>query len=155
MNFDAVVGDWVRETKARQRAVFLDSTQTLFFDVLRPRAEGGQMRIDTGFLRASAQVSLDNPILRQEENPFSNPPEERGTVRVPFERGPIALTISGADAGNTIFMTFAANYARAREFGTRNSTGDMFVRSNTARWQDIVTASALKVRQSAARSSPL
>ena len=140
-SFEAQVTDWVRETKARTRAVFLDSTQTLFFDVTKTRGEGGNMRVDTGFLRSSAEVTLNNPVLRQEPNPDDS-------AVYAFDSGPIALTIAGADAGDTIFMTFTANYARAREYGARGQAPDAFVAANVARWQDIVTASALKIQRS-------
>ena len=97
------------------------------------------MRVDTGFLRASAEVTLNNPVLRLEDNPDD-------TAVYAFDPGPIALTIAGADAGDTIFMTFTASYARAREFGARGQAPDAFVAANVARWQDIVTASALKIQ---------
>lgn len=137
-SFTAQVSDWVNQTKARRESVFKGATETLFFDVLTPRP-AGNMRVVTGFLRASASVTLNNPNLT-----LVNNPDPKGVF--PFQSGPIALTIAGADETDTIFMTFTANYARPREYGARGQAPDAFVATNVVRWQDIVTASALKLR---------
>jgi hypothetical protein len=144
--FSADVDDWVNESKVRILTVFQEATQAMFYGVLSPVGGGGRMRVDTGFLRASFAVSLDNPILRVEKNPSPRRSDDGGGIKFPFDSGPISLVINQADVGQTIYGMFTANYARPREYGARGKPGDGFVMTNAARWQDYVNEATLKVK---------
>lgn len=140
--FSATIDEWVRETKQRQEAVAKTATQNLFFEVLRPVGQGGRMRIDTGFLRASFQASLNAPVNLSLANP-----DPEGDF--PTDLGAISLVINQAEVGSVIFGTFTANYARAREYGAGNQPPDAFVLTNAQNWQQFVTDAVSEVRAAA------
>ncbi len=130
---------FIDEAIERRDLVLKYATQRLFDRVLTPVAKGGKMRADTGFLRASARVTLDNPVLELRENPTGNRPEsERGIPIYTLDEGAINLTLNSAEWGQDIYMTFTANYAIPREYGACGDPGDFFVRGNTALWQEDV-----------------
>ena len=52
-SFSATVSEWVAKTKQRQEAVYKGSAQTIVSYMQTTRAAGGNLRVDTGFLRAS------------------------------------------------------------------------------------------------------
>lgn len=136
-DFDVEVQAWVGQTKEDIETVFKIASQELFFAILTPVSQGGRMRVDTGFLRASFRVTLDTPVLRATANEG---------VSYTFDSGPIALTINGASIGQTIFGTFTANYARFREYGAKGQPPDAFVMTNAARWDEFVNEAVLQVR---------
>lgn len=145
--FSAQVADWVARSEEKLSLVVKFAAQDLFEDVLLPVGEGGRMRVDTGFLRASARVTLDNPILQQQDNPTgSRPKEERGIPIYSIDDGAINLVINRMKPGQTLFMTFTANYARHREYGVRGRSPDAFVSSHTALWQMYCDRAVQKVR---------
>ena len=117
------------------------ATQALFHDVLRPVAKGGRMRVDTGFLRASARVTLHTPDLSQIKHP-----DPGGETRYTMDDGAIGLTINRMRSGDTVYMMFTANYARHREYGANGQAPDMFVRFHTNQWQEYVNEAAARVR---------
>lgn len=138
--FSAQVDAWTRKSKARMEAVAKTATQELFIEVLRPVEQGGRMRVDTGFLRASFQASLDAPVNLSVENPDP----ENGSFDADI--GSISLVINGAEIGQTIFGTFTANYARAREYGARGQSPDAFVLTNAQRWPEFVQEAITQIR---------
>lgn len=144
--FSADVDDWVNESKVRILNVFQTATQELFYGVLAPGETAGTIPVDTGFLRAGFSVSLDAPILRLEKNPSPRRSDDGGGIKFPFDSGPIALVINQADAGQTIYGMFTANYARYQEYGSNGRPGRGFVMTNAARWQDYVNEAVLKVK---------
>lgn len=131
--FGEQIDAWIGDAIERRDLVAKEAAQRQFERVLTPRAKGGNMRVDTGFLRASAKVSLDNPVLGLEENSAKGRSEDqKGVVIFPFDEGAISLTINRMEWGQTLWMVFSANYAKPREHK------DLFVRSSVALWQDDV-----------------
>ena len=132
-SFTADVDAFVRKTDARLLAVFRSSAQDVIAEmqepgpsVANPSSFGtGHMPIDTGFLRASLQAGIDEPVARS-----STP--AAGHQDVAYNPAPVALVIAGARLGQTIFATYGAVYARAMEarYG--------FVRLAAQNWQKIV-----------------
>ena len=107
-------------------AVFKESTQRVIEEAQRTRGEGGRMRVDTGFLRASGQASTASmPRIDTTARPV------RGQ-RYQYNASPIALVIAGADLGDTIYFGYTASYAGIRE------SKDAFVTSAALKWQQIV-----------------
>lgn len=132
MNFSAQVSDWVRETEGAVEAVWKQAAQEVVNEAQRPRASGGRMRVDTGFLRASLMAST-----------ASVPPINPGAV--PADGGlyswaetDIGATIVGADLGQTLYFGWTAAYAAHREYGARGQAPDAFVRTAAQRWPSIV-----------------
>jgi hypothetical protein len=88
------------------------------------------MRVDTGFLRASGKASTTAmPRLDQSRG---------GQASFNYSESEIALVIAGAELGQTIYFGYTAEYAAAREYGSRGQAPDAFVRSAAQKWPAIV-----------------
>jgi hypothetical protein len=138
-SFSAQVDAWVQQTEQRMDAVFKESTQRVFEEVLVPVGAGGNMPVDTGFLRASFQATLNAPTTTPTFRP-----ENPGTYTPDVAQ--VALVINGATRGDTIYGVFTANYAVDQEYGSRGRDGRGFVRLAAQRWQQIVSAVASELQ---------
>lgn len=123
MTFKSDMDAWVRQTDTRMEAVFKQSTQQVFFIAQEPRGKGGNMPVDTGFLRNSAVGSLNAPASGAPGNPSQ-----------------VGVAISRAKLGDVIWVGWAANYARAME------RRYAFMRLATQQWQRIVNDNTKKLR---------
>lgn len=103
-SFSAQLDAWAKKVEGRATTILRESAQRTLEDANRPTAQGGRMRVDTGFLRSSLAASLDG----MPSGP-SRPDEGRG------DPGEVAMTIARANIGDTIFAGWTANYARPRE----------------------------------------
>lgn len=129
--FSAQVDGWVRATKERSEAVFKESAQRVVEVIQKPGPSvanpsggaGGNMPIDTGFLRASLQGSLNGGLPALRDNPGGSHN---------YDGGQINLVIAGAKLGDTITMAYGANYARFME------ERYAFVRLGAQQWQQVV-----------------
>jgi hypothetical protein len=123
--FDAQVDAWVRKSNKRMLAIMRESAKRVAIMTLKTRGEGGNMRVDTGFLRASFQSSLTAmPKIDINSRPNKN--------RTYAPDSAFELNIGNAHLGNTIYMGFTAGYARPREYK------DGFVRLAAQKWSGIV-----------------
>ena len=123
--FEAQVSAFVAKTKQRVEAVFKASAQEVFSIAQTPVAQGGNMPVDTGFLRNSLVAGLNGTTSLTGPDSF-------------------VLAIASAELGDTIQGGWTANYARYVEYGTRGRPGRRFAGQAAAQWQAIVA------RQSAA-----
>jgi len=140
--FAADVSAWVKKTKERQTAVYRESAQRVVEVMQTPRAAGGNMRIDTGFLRASLVAVTGDKLPIKTEKP-------EGITSFAYNAGPINLVINGAEITEPITVAYTANYARPREYGARGQAPDRFVELAAQQWQRIVAEVA---REAQARS---
>lgn len=138
-SFAAQISAFVAETKQRREAVHKESAQRVVEIMQTPRNAGGNMRVDTGFLRASL-VGLTSSALP-------------GTVGKPdgrsafsYDAGQINLTIAGAEITQPLTFVYTANYARYREYGSRGQAGDRFVALAAQRWGQVVTSVCEEVK---------
>ncbi len=130
-NATAQTTEFVASTIARMRALALQSTQELIDEVQTPVGKGGKMRVDTGFLRASGQLSLtgmpSGPSIGRKR--AATDPE--GALL--YETQDIAVAqIQGFELGQTIYFGWTANYAKYRE------AYDGFLIAGIQNWQSIV-----------------
>lgn len=98
-----------------------------------PVAKGGRMRVDTGFLRASGQASLNGlptGLIRGE-----------GERDYDFDETSTVLTLAKFRLGMTLFFGWTANYARARNL--RDGFLDVAVQN----WKQIVKKNVQKIRR--------
>lgn len=137
--FTAEVNTWVAETKERMDAVYRESAQRVISVMQTPRAAGGNLRVDTGFLRASLFATTSAALP-----PVTFKPD--GDAPVSFNPGQVALVIAGADIKDPITVVYTANYARAREYGARGQLGDRWVALAAQQWQRIVTEVATEAK---------
>lgn len=130
-SFKAQIDAWVAKTKERGEAVYKESAQRVIETMQRPRAAGGNMRVDTGFLRASLVASTSGIIPPTTAKPDDIPAFSYDAMQV-------NLVIAGADLKDTITAVYTANYARFREYGSRGQTADRFVALAAQQWPQIV-----------------
>lgn len=147
-SFSAQVGEWATKTKARMIYVFrasaqevISKMQTVGPSVKNPGGgDGGNMPVDTGFLRASLISTLNDPST---EVKF----KEDSVKTYVWDEGQVQLIIAAAQIGDTIYAVYTANYARRMEYGFQgqdslgreyNQEGYGFVRLAAQGWQGIV-----------------
>ena len=134
--FEAQIDKWVNQTSKDLELIFKQSAQELFSKAQTPVAQGGNMPVDTGFLRNSFVAGLN------------------GSTSL---KGPDAYVaaIAGAKLGDVVFGGWTAKYAARIEFGfsgqdslgrTYNQDGRGFARKAAMEWQQIVQRNAAKVR---------
>jgi HK97 gp10 family phage protein len=129
--FAAQVSKWARESERRMVAIMRESAQRVIEEANRPRAKGGRMPVDTGFLRSSGVASLSSmPPIRADAVPGSAARYDAGDA--------YSLTISGWDGEQPLYYGWTAAYAAYVEYGTERMRPAAFMRSAAAQWQRIV-----------------
>lgn len=141
--FAAQVSAWVRKTKARQEAVYKGSAQAVVKIMQTTRSEGGNLRRDTGFLRASLVATTGGTLPSVTFKPD-------GVETFAYDAGPVNLIISGAEIKDPVSVVYTANYARPREYGSRGQPGDRWVGLAAQRWPQVVEQECAKAKASVA-----
>jgi len=96
-----------------------------------PVAKGGNIPVDTGFLRASLTAVIGDQM------PASRAaPPDGGAFA--FVGDQVNLVIATADLNDTITVAYTANYARHVEYGARGRPGRRFVFLAAQQWPRIV-----------------
>lgn len=136
--FTAQVESWVRETQRRMVAVRNAATEMVVDDAQLSTAKGGRMRVDTGFLRASGQMSLTG---------MPTGPSRPADTAKPFQYNdgvsvtPVEAILVSASLDVKIYFGWTANYARARE------SKDGFLRLAAQKWPDFVNQSTAEAKK--------
>lgn len=132
-NFAGMVSAWALRTPQRMHAVFRQSAQTLFNEVRKPKAKGGNMPIDTGNLRRSAVASnVEVPRMK----PLGS---VKGKEEYKDQSQNISAVVANTPLGGKVYLGFQASYAGIQEW--RNG----FVRLAAKRWKDIVAETARSI----------
>lgn len=139
VSFDAQVAEILSEREAD--AAFRLACQKSAEDMLETRAEGGRMRVDTGFLRASGVWTKGGPELNATFNP--NP---QGGYQFSPDATAHALFLSNVEAGDVVYFTFTANYAIYREYGANGQPPDAFREGALMRWATHVDEAVREVK---------
>lgn len=131
-SFAAQVSKWVQASEARMEAVLKASAQDVFEEALIPRAKGGNLPVDTSFLRNSAKAQIGS-MPSGPSTPVDGMPSAPD--------GQITLTLVRLKPGESVFLGFTANYAKYMEhrYG--------FVRLAAQQWQQIVNKNAAELRR--------
>lgn len=99
--FSAQVHKIIRRNSALMELVFLESTQRTIKIAQTPKAKGGKLPLDTGFLRASGRTSLTGmptgPTRGEKDQIYTSPE---------------TVTFSGVKLGMSVFFGWTAVYAR-------------------------------------------
>lgn len=142
LSFSAAVAQWADKVEGAVEAIFKEATQDVVEEMQKPIGQGGRMRVDTGFLRASLLASSTSmPAINASAKPVAG-----GSYAADF--GQIEAVIAGADIGDTLYFGYTASYAGHREYGVNGQPADGFVRLAAQNWPLIVDqkASDLKAR---------
>ncbi len=138
-SFTAQVDAWVREAEERMTAVFRQASQEVIETMQTPVGAGGNMPVDTGFLRSSLQVGINTePVAAALGNPN---PEGSFTYAA-------SLAIAGAEVGDTVVASYSAKYAPAVEYGSGKRQPRRFVALAAAQWPSIVNRVAERLKNS-------
>lgn len=140
-SFSAKISSWVKETRERRDAVYRGSAQRIVEIMQTPRAAAGNLRIDTGFLRASLTATTGSSLP-----PMTFKPD--GIDAFPYDAGPINLVINGAEISDPITVVYTANYARPREYGARGQPADRWVSLAAQQWPQVVDQECAKAKAS-------
>lgn len=131
-DFASSVSAWVAKTKARTEAVFKESAQRVLEVAQTPVGQGGNIPVDTGFMRASLMATLGDPGFSVTFNPQNGQTYQ-------YDGGQIALTINNAKLGDTISAVYTASYAIHVHYGTSKMPPRPWVTLAAQQWQRIVS----------------
>lgn len=130
------VEEWVEKCEKRLEAVVRGSIQDLVINAQTPVAQGGRMRVDTGFLRASGRASLEGwpsgPNIK---------PKEAKPNSYTYNGKAVSATLLNMKIGDTFYFGWTANYAEYRELY------DGFMEGSMRHWQRYVAFNTDKARQ--------
>lgn len=127
-SFTAEIDAFAKKSARIVELIFKASAQDVFEVAQSPKAQGGNMPVDTGFLRNSLLSSLNG---------------QGGT------KGPegYVLAIAGAKLGDAVEGGWTANYSRHIEYGTSRMAGSFFALRAAQQWQAIVSKNAEKAKK--------
>ena len=123
--FTAQVEAWANKTERQMSAIVKTAVQWTIADMQTPKAKGGNMPVDTGFLRNSLVTTLGG-----------------GTPAGAGSADSYILAIANYTLGDTITAGYTANYARYQEYGARGRTGNAFRARAVRKWQANVARAA-------------
>jgi hypothetical protein len=140
LSFSAQVAAFAEKIPGAVEAVFKESVQELVAEMQTPIGQGGRMRVDTGFLRASLMASTAAmPAINSSSKPVDG--QSYG-----YDAGQIEAVILGSDINDTLFFGYTAAYAGHREYGSNGQAPDAFVRSAAQRWDSTVEMKARELK---------
>lgn len=132
----ATVADWVARSKKGLVAVRNESVKRVIANAQLSDDKGGRMRVDTGFLRSSGQLSLSGMPSGPVRGDADAAPNQYD-----FNVSPVVLMLAGAGLDDTLFFGWTADYAAYREFH------DGFLRLAVQMWPNIVDDVVAEVKR--------
>jgi len=134
VTFTAQIEQFIAKSNARLEAVVKTAAQDTFDEAQVPVAKGGRMRVDTGFLRNSANAAIgsmpvgesvnDQPVVKREEWNITS----------------ISSALLQWDLKAPLYFGWTANYAKYRE------NRDGFMRIAAQNWQKHVNDAVARVK---------
>lgn len=121
--FTAAVGEWARDVKGAMLAIKNETIERIVEIAQTPVAKGGNMPVDTGFLRSSIAYAVGSAA----GFPPRAKPDNAAPGSFAYAPGSISLVLVGAELGDPIEVVYTANYARFVEYGARGRPGRRFV----------------------------
>lgn len=129
-SFTAQVDEIILRNSKKVDALIRASINDVIDDAQLSKAKGGRMPVDTGFLRASGQLSLtgmpSGPTRDMSDKTYTEPT--------------FTATLAGATAGDTLFFGWTAVYAGKQEYVNGYLSGAL------QKWQSIVAKNVEKLR---------
>lgn len=137
------IAQWVAQTQERIEAVQKRSIELLADEMIRTKANGGRVPVDTGNLARSLLAS-------QQAMPKTSDQPSAG-----IDVGAFTVTM---DVTKPTWLGYTAVYARRRNYGfvgadslgrVYNEQGDYFVEGAIAQWPQLVAAAIADVKANA------
>lgn len=136
-DFVATIKGFATKTEQQIRNVMRESVQDVIEEAQTPKAQGGRMPIDTGFLINSLVSGLNGA--------FSSPSgTEDASGSSSFAS--YTLTIANMDLGDIAQFGWAAHYAMIQEVGNSKIVGNHYAGSAAAKWSDFVEANVARLK---------
>lgn len=107
--------DIIDRTEQKMLDVITLSLQDATINMQTPVSRGGKMRVDTGFLRASARSSLSGFPSGNGVRPADAPVGQYTGVYDDWDGNSVTATLINLKLGDTFYFGWVANYAPARE----------------------------------------
>lgn len=128
--FTAQVAAFKTNADAKMLAVFRESAQRLAQEANTPTAQGGNMPVDTGFLRGTQAANIG-----------AMPSGPSSATQGPASAEPVELVVLSAQLGDKLFIGWTANYAKYMEamYG--------FMRLASQNWNATVRSVVQEVRR--------
>ena len=157
---NVTVDEWVKETQRRIEAVVKTAAQSVATESNKAVGAGGQMRVDTGFLRASqagqvgsmpsgetapdkATAAKDKATAAKDKATAAKHSKARDAERKKAQAvaaNEVSFKLLAWDLKDPFYIGWTANYARYREMH------DGFLKTQTQNWQKHVDAAAAKAK---------
>lgn len=139
LNFSVQIDEWTKEALKNIEAVFHESTQRTFSRITQ-YLSGELVNVQTGFLRASAQASLESmPAIDSAARP------NKGSSYA-GNFGGITATIASAKLGGSIYIGWTAAYGPLVHDGTSKMSPRPFVSLAAMQWPATVNAVVQEVK---------
>ena len=138
----AQLEDWVTETEEAMLTVFVMSVNDVIDNAQLPgpsksgAGQGGRMRVDTGFLRASGIGQVGSMPTGPSVKPADAKPGQYN-----WANDGVTAALATVKYGDTFYFGWTANYARYRELY------DGFMEASLMQWGRIVAFNADSVRR--------
>ena len=126
LSFAKQMSNWKNKTALRMELVFQESVQELAKEANTPRAKGGNIPVDTGFLINSLTAAV-NSVPRG----ASKAPD--GFAATDWDATPLIIAVNNAKIGDRVTIGYTANYAQYME------ARYAFLRLAAQNWPGIVT----------------
>ena len=131
-NFQAQVGAWAKNSKAALEAIVHEAAQSVVDDMQTAVGNGGNMPVDTGFLRASLLASSSSMPQISEANVGAK------DSSYSYSSGPVSLVINDTPIGGTLYCGYTAAYAAHVNYGSNGRAGRLFVELAAQKWPQFV-----------------
>jgi hypothetical protein len=138
-SFSADLQRFSKRVQARALDVARESIQDVIDDAQTPKAKGGRMPVQTGFLRNSIASGLNGVTF-----PTRPRPQGQESLGDPDPTS-YTLTIGQLDLGDVARFAWTAEYAIFQELGTSAFAGNHFVGVAAAKWPQFVEANARRI----------
>lgn len=122
----------IDRTEQKMTDVIILALQDTVINMQTPVGRGGKMRVDTGFLRASARSSLEGFPSGDGMRPADAPVGEYTGIYDNWEVSSVTATLINLKLGDTFYFGWVANYAPTRELY------DGFMESSIKNWPRFV-----------------
>lgn len=134
-SFSATIDSWVADTKERLVAVTRAAVGDVINEAQTPKAKGGHMPIDTGFLRASGTSHLNSlpsgPTRGESKVPNSYPSADDYT-----STSQVGVDLAAMNIDDIFYFGWTAEYAR------KQNLDNGFVDAAIQNWQSHVSKRA-------------
>lgn len=141
-NLKAEIDDFILESEDRMIRLMRQSVADVVDNAQTSTAKGGRMRVDTGFLRASGQMSLTGMPSGPARGAKDATKHQYDSGGGDWSKGSnVTEKLSKAKLGDTIYFGWTANYARYRELY------DGFLEGALMQWARIVAFNIDTIRQ--------